>query len=156
EHGILTFELVVVNLYPFEQTIARQGVTIHEAIEQIDIGGPSMVRSSAKNHAFVTLATDPSQYATILAEFKATGATTLETRRQLAGAAFARTAAYDTAIAGYFAKINTRVDETDYPNRVLLSLDRRATLRYGENPHQSAALYSFPNAGPHSLVNAEQ
>jgi phosphoribosylaminoimidazolecarboxamide formyltransferase/IMP cyclohydrolase len=156
EYGILTFELVVVNLYPFEQTIAREGVTIPAAIEQIDIGGPSMVRSSAKNHAFVTLATDPAQYATILAEFKAAGATTLATRRQLAGAAFAKTAAYDTAIAGYFAKINTPTDEAASPQRVLLSLDRRDTLRYGENPHQSAALYAFPNAGPHSLVNAEQ
>lgn len=157
EHGILTFELVVVNLYPFEQTIARPGVTIPEAIEQIDIGGPSMVRSAAKNHAFVTLATDPSQYATILAEFHAEGATTLATRRQLAGAAFERTAAYDTAIASYFAKVNApEGEQTTYLQRVLMSLDRRATLRYGENPHQSAALYATPDAGPHSLVNAEQ
>jgi phosphoribosylaminoimidazolecarboxamide formyltransferase/IMP cyclohydrolase len=156
EHGILTFELVVVNLYPFEETIAKPGVTIPEAIEQIDIGGPSMVRSSAKNHAFVTLATDPLQYATILAEFKAGGATTLETRRQLAGAAFAKTAAYDTAIAAYFAKINSSDSDSSYPPRVSLSLTRRDTLRYGENPHQSAALYASPNAGPHSLVNAEQ
>ncbi len=130
EHGILTFELVVVNLYPFEQTIARADVTIPEAIEQIDIGGPSMVRSSAKNHAFVTLATGASQYETILAEFRANGCTSLETRRQLAGAAFTRTAAYDTAIAAYFAKINAATDET-YPQRVLLSLERRDTLRYG-------------------------
>jgi phosphoribosylaminoimidazolecarboxamide formyltransferase/IMP cyclohydrolase len=156
QHGILTFELVVVNLYPFEETIAKPGVTIPEAIEQIDIGGPSMVRSSAKNHAFVTLATDPSQYATILAEFQASGATTLETRRQLAGAAFAKTAAYDTAIAAYFAKVNTKDGESSYPPRVSLNLTLRDTLRYGENPHQSAALYTLPNAGPHSLVNAEQ
>jgi phosphoribosylaminoimidazolecarboxamide formyltransferase/IMP cyclohydrolase len=156
EHGILTFELVVVNLYPFEETIAKPGVTIPEAIEQIDIGGPSMVRSSAKNHAFVTLATDPSQYATILAEFHADGSTTLETRRQLAGAAFAKTAAYDTAIADYFAKINTKDADSTYPPRVSLNLALRDTLRYGENPHQSAALYTLPNAGLHSLVNAEQ
>jgi len=156
EHGILPFELVVVNLYPFEQTIARAGVTIPEAIEQIDIGGPSMVRSAAKNHAFVTLATDSSQYETILTEFKANGATTLETRRQLAGAAFAKTAAYDTAIASYFAKINGPSDDSDYPPAVTHSLKRRNSLRYGENPHQSAALYAFPSADAHSLVNAEQ
>jgi phosphoribosylaminoimidazolecarboxamide formyltransferase/IMP cyclohydrolase len=155
EHNILAFELVVVNLYPFEQTISRAGVTIPEAIEQIDIGGPSMVRSSAKNHAFVTLATDASQYETILTEFKANGCTSLETRRQLAGAAFARTATYDTAIAAYFSKINAATDES-YPPRALLSLELRDTLRYGENPHQSAALYAFPNTNPHSLVNAEQ
>ncbi len=156
EHGIVTFELLVVNLYPFEQTIARGRATIPEAIEQIDIGGPSMVRSAAKNHGFVTLATDPAQYAAILSEFKAKGATTLETRRQLAGVAFARTAAYDTAIASYFAKINAPNDEPNYPPAVLLSLTRRNSLRYGENPHQSAALYAFPHASAHNLVNAEQ
>ena len=105
DHGILSFELVVVNLYPFEQTVANPAVTIEAAIEQIDIGGPSMVRSAAKNHAFVTLATDASQYETILQQLETHGRTTPELRRQLAGAAFARTAAYDTAIAAYFAKI---------------------------------------------------
>jgi phosphoribosylaminoimidazolecarboxamide formyltransferase / IMP cyclohydrolase len=115
-----------------------------------------MVRSAAKNHAFVTLATDPLQYATILAEFHANGSTTLETRRQLAGAAFAKTAAYDSSIAAYFEKINAKDADSAYPPRVSLHLTRRDTLRYGENPHQSAALYSLPNAGPHSLVNAEQ
>jgi phosphoribosylaminoimidazolecarboxamide formyltransferase/IMP cyclohydrolase len=105
DHGILSFELVVVNLYPFEQTVARPGVSIEEAIEQIDIGGPSMVRSAAKNHAFVTLATDATQYETILQQIETHGRTTPELRRQLAAAAFARTAAYDTAIAAYFAKI---------------------------------------------------
>jgi phosphoribosylaminoimidazolecarboxamide formyltransferase / IMP cyclohydrolase len=105
DHGILSFELVVVNLYPFEQTVANPAVTIEAAIEQIDIGGPSMVRSAAKNHAFVTLATDASQYATILQQIETHGRTTPELRRQLAGAAFARTAQYDAAIAAYFAKI---------------------------------------------------
>src|SRR5215213_3798169 len=100
-HGILSFELVVVNLYPFEQTIAKPGTSIEEAIEQIDIGGPSMVRSAAKNHAFVTIATDPRQYETILEQLRAHGATTPALRRKLAGAAFARTAAYDAAIAAY-------------------------------------------------------
>ena len=105
DHGILSFELVVVNLYPFEQTVANPAVTIEAAIEQIDIGGPSMVRSAAKNHAFVTLATDASQYETIIQQLETHGRTTPELRRQLAGAAFARTAQYDTAIAAYFAKI---------------------------------------------------
>ncbi|TWU30054.1 bifunctional phosphoribosylaminoimidazolecarboxamide formyltransferase/IMP cyclohydrolase [Bythopirellula polymerisocia] len=157
EHGIATFELVVVNLYPFEETIARPGVTPSEAIEQIDIGGPSMVRSAAKNHAFVTLATNPEQYGAILAEIRDQGTTTLETRRQLAGAAFARTAEYDTAIAGYFVKLNSvAAGVDDYPPQVRLELQRRDTLRYGENPHQSAALYAFPSAPTESLVNAEQ
>lgn len=156
EHGIVSFELAVVNLYPFAETIARQGVTIPEAIEQIDIGGPSMVRSAAKNHAFVTLATDPDQYDAILAEIRTQGATSLETRRQLAGAAFARTAEYDTAIAEYFAQLDSTAESEIYPAQIHLTLKRRDTLRYGENPHQSAALYTFTSALPESLVNAEQ
>ncbi|MCH7750582.1 MAG: bifunctional phosphoribosylaminoimidazolecarboxamide formyltransferase/IMP cyclohydrolase [Planctomycetes bacterium] len=155
EHGIVTFELVVVNLYPFEQTIARQDVTAGEAIEQIDIGGPSMVRSAAKNHAFVTIVTDPLQYDLVLKEITADGCTSELTRRRLAGEAFARTSEYDTAIAGYFARLRGDSVE-DMPARIILPLSRRAALRYGENPHQSAALYSMPGAGPHSLVNAEQ
>ena len=153
DHEISTFELVVVNLYPFEQTVAREGVTVEEAIEQIDIGGPSMVRSAAKNHAFVTLATSPDQYEKIAEQIQAEGCTTAELRRDLAGAAFARTAAYDTAIAEYFAQL----DAADTaPARVLLPMERRTALRYGENPHQAATLYTIPAAGPHSLVNAEQ
>ena len=181
-HGILSFELVVVNLYPFEQTIAKSGVTVEEAIEQIDIGGPSMVRSAAKNHAFVTIATDASQYEEILQQVRAHGATTPALRRELAGAAFARTAAYDSAIAIYFAQITnlpapspwwrglgrgeeagTRVATSPLTplhqgdgDRVIIELQRRSELRYGENPHQTAALYAHPGAGPHSLVNAEK
>ncbi len=152
-HGIEMIDLVVVNLYPFEETIAREGVTTAEAIEQIDIGGPSMVRSAAKNHSFVTLATSPSQYDTIAAEIQATGTTSIQLRRELAGAAFARTASYDLAIAEYFAGLES---EESTPAQVVLRLERRATLRYGENPHQSATLYTSPTASPHSLVNAEQ
>jgi phosphoribosylaminoimidazolecarboxamide formyltransferase/IMP cyclohydrolase len=155
EHGIHSFELVVVNLYPFEQTVAREGVTVEEAIEQIDIGGPSMVRSAAKNHAFVTLATEPAQYSRIAEQIGANGCTTLELRRELAGAAFARTAAYDAAIGAFFAQ-QAPADDTGFAPRVSLPLERRATLRYGENPHQSAAVYAVPNASPQSLVNAEQ
>jgi len=155
EHGIEMFDLVVVNLYPFEETIARPDVSLEEAIEQIDIGGPSMVRSAAKNHAFVTLATNPTQYEVIVQQLQADGRTTLELRRELAGAAFAQTAAYDTAIAAYFAKLNSSGDQTFAP-QVTLSLEHRATLRYGENPHQSAALYAFKGGDSSSLVNAEQ
>ena len=100
--GIVPFELVVVNLYPFETTIARPGVTVEEAIEQIDIGGPTLVRGAAKNHAFVTIACEPGQYAAILEQFRAGGATTPELRRELAGAAYAHTGKYDTAIGAYF------------------------------------------------------
>ena len=148
-------DLVVVNLYPFEQTIAREGVTTEEAIEQIDIGGPSMVRSAAKNHAFVTLATEPAQYQQIAEQIATDGCTTPELRRELAGAAFARTAAYDTAIASYFAGLDVD-DATDFPPQVVLPLRRHAQLRYGENPHQTAALYVTSDAGAHSLVHAEQ
>ncbi|MGD9637276.1 MAG: bifunctional phosphoribosylaminoimidazolecarboxamide formyltransferase/IMP cyclohydrolase, partial [Pirellulales bacterium] len=98
QQGILPFELVVVNLYPFEETIARPGVTVEEAIEQIDIGGPTLVRGAAKNHAFVTIACEPGQYPKILAEFRSGGATSPELRRELAGAAYAHTGKYDTAI----------------------------------------------------------
>jgi len=155
KHDIATFELVVVNLYPFEQTIAREGVTVPEAIEQIDIGGPSMVRSAAKNHAFVTIVTDPHHYDAVIEEIRGAGCTSDNTRRRLAGEAFARTSEYDTSIAGYFARIREGEVEAT-PARVILPLSRRAPLRYGENPHQSAALYAMPGAGPHSLVNAEQ
>ncbi len=155
EHGIEMFDLVVVNLYPFEETIAWPEVSVEEAIEQIDIGGPSMVRSAAKNHAFVTLATSPTQYEAIAEQLQAEGCTTPELRRELAGVAFAQTAAYDTAIAAYFAKLNSSEGQSFAP-RVTLSLEHRASLRYGENPHQSAALYALSGSDSNSLVNAEQ
>ncbi|MEZ6070877.1 MAG: bifunctional phosphoribosylaminoimidazolecarboxamide formyltransferase/IMP cyclohydrolase [Pirellulales bacterium] len=173
EHGIESFDLVVVNLYPFADTVARPGVSETEAVEQIDIGGPSMVRSAAKNHAFVAVATSPDQYAEVLAEVEAHGGTTLELRRRLAAAAFAHTAAYDRAIAAYFAKI-TRGDDTGdsdasgaaFPDVLDDAYERRAELRYGENPHQPAALYaassvsgassSGASSSGASLLSAEQ
>ncbi|HUY35027.1 MAG TPA: bifunctional phosphoribosylaminoimidazolecarboxamide formyltransferase/IMP cyclohydrolase [Pirellulales bacterium] len=162
-HGILPFDLVVVNLYPFEATVARGEVTRAEAIEQIDIGGPSLVRAAAKNHAFVTVATHPDQYAGILSAIAATGATTLEQRFQLAGAAFAHTARYDASIAGYFARQAgapagpRQAQATDAPPETWsLELVRRELLRYGENPHQRAALYAEPNASGANLVTAKQ
>lgn len=153
EHGILTFELVVVNLYPFETTVARKGVTLDEAIEQIDIGGPTMVRAASKNHAFTTIATSAAQYSEILDLVTAHGGTTLELRRRLAGEAFAHTARYDRAIADFFAGATA---EGAFPGTVTTSLTRKMVLRYGENPHQQAALYARPDCSHASVVAARQ
>ena len=155
DHGIARFELVVVNLYPFSQTVAKPETTFGEAIEQIDIGGPSMVRSAAKNHAYVTIASNPNQYSDILSAIQKDGATSLDLRRQLAAEAFSHTADYDAAIAAYFAG-QLETDAGDFSSTLRLSLKRTLPLRYGENPHQCAALYKLADAGPHSVVNAEQ
>jgi phosphoribosylaminoimidazolecarboxamide formyltransferase/IMP cyclohydrolase len=153
-HGIRTFELVVVNLYPFEATIARGDATLEEAIEQIDIGGPSLIRAAAKNHAFITVATDPIQYGEILDQVTRHGATTPELRRRLAQAAIARTASYDQAIAQYLAG---RIEPQQFPHRWHVDLRRKEVLRYGENPHQQAALYAQSGAGGGAnLVAAQQ
>jgi phosphoribosylaminoimidazolecarboxamide formyltransferase/IMP cyclohydrolase len=152
-HGIVPFELVVVNLYPFEATIGRPGVTLDEAIEQIDIGGPSLVRAAAKNHAFVAIATHPGQYPAIIKEIAGTGVTSPELRNRLAADAFAHTAAYDRAIADYFA---AQAAGSPFPPSLHLSLERKAMLRYGENPHQSAALYEASHAHGANLVSARQ
>jgi phosphoribosylaminoimidazolecarboxamide formyltransferase / IMP cyclohydrolase len=152
-HGIVPFELVVVNLYPFEATVRRPGVTLEEAIEQIDIGGPSLVRAAAKNHAFVAIATQSAQYAEILEELMRTGSTSLVLRQRLAGAAYAHTAAYDRAIAEYFA---TRAADTPFPASLHVALERTAMLRYGENPHQGAALYACAGTAGANLVSARQ
>ena len=153
EHGIVTFELVVVNLYPFEATVAREDVTIDEAIEKIDIGGPTMVRAAAKNHAFTTIATDTEQYSAILVQITAEGCTSFELRRKLAGEAFAHTARYDRAIADYFAGLRA---EGPFPGTLNMSLLRKAVLRYGENPHQRAAVYSRSHAAGANVVSARQ
>lgn len=156
EQGILDFSLVVVNLYPFEATIAKPDVTLDEAIEKIDIGGPSLVRAAAKNHAFVTIATRPSQYPLILDELRREGrATSRELRAQLAAEAFAHTAAYDQAISAFFAKQQGHPEE--FATCLSLPLKRKAILRYGENPHQSAALYELTSSAPGSnLITARQ
>jgi phosphoribosylaminoimidazolecarboxamide formyltransferase/IMP cyclohydrolase len=153
EHGIVTFELVVVNLYPFEATVARRGVTVEEAIEKIDIGGPTMVRAAAKNHAFTTIATDAEQYSVILEQITAHGCTTFELRRKLAGEAFAHTARYDRAIADYFAGL---MAEGPFPGVLHVSFCRKAVLRYGENPHQQAALYARSHTAGANVVAARQ
>ncbi|MEQ8791057.1 MAG: bifunctional phosphoribosylaminoimidazolecarboxamide formyltransferase/IMP cyclohydrolase [Pirellulaceae bacterium] len=153
EHDILSFELVVVNLYPFEATISRPGVTSEQAVEQIDIGGPSLVRAAAKNHAFVTVATRPEQYSAILEQVNATGATTLDLRRRLMREAFGHTAVYDRVIADYFA---SQATDDEYPANLNLPLKRKAELRYGENPHQQAAVYSLPGCRVANIVSARQ
>lgn len=154
EHGILTFELVVVNLYPFQQTVAKAGVTEAEAIENIDIGGPTMVRAASKNHAFTTIVTSPDQYAEVLGQIEAEGGTTFELRRRLAGAAFEHTARYDRAIADYFARTAPGAAGEAFAPVVSFHLTRKAVLRYGENPHQQGALYAGEGTG--SVVAAEQ
>ncbi len=141
-HGILPIDLVVVNLYPFEATVARPGVTRAEAVEQIDIGGPSMIRSAAKNHSHVAVVTDPADYAELLAELERTdGALCDATRRRLARKAFERTAAYDAAIHAYLTAQDEDPEADAFPARLRVDLPRSALLRYGENPHQRAALY---------------
>jgi len=136
-HDIPPIDLVVVNLYPFEATVAR-GAPFEDCVENIDIGGPAMIRSAAKNHGFVAVLTDPAEYESVLAELEANdGATLLALRRRLAASAYARTAAYDAAISQWFAGEN---GET-FPARVSVAGSLRQTLRYGENPHQAAAFY---------------
>ena len=153
EHDILTFELVVVNLYPFEATVAKPDVSRAEAIEKIDIGGPSLVRAAAKNHAFTTIATNPSQYPEILEQIRTNGCTTFELRERLAAEAFAHTAKYDQAIAAYFAG---QTAAEGFPGTLNLSYTRKAVLRYGENPHQRAALYAEAKAQAANVVSAVQ
>ena len=156
-HGIGAIDLVVVNLYPFEATVAK-GASREEVIENIDIGGPSMVRSAAKNHGFVTILTDPADYATLIEEMEANGgATTQGFRTRMAGKAYARTAAYDAAIASWFAFSPAASDEpTLFPETLPLAFKRADTLRYGENPHQSAAIYVPQVAGTAGVPQAEQ
>ena len=153
EHGIGMIDLVCVNLYAFEATVAKPGVTEAEAIENIDIGGPSMLRSASKNFASVTVVTDPASYDAILAEMRANaGATTLETRRALATEVFRLTSHYDNQIWQYLSAYS----ETLFPEEVRLRLEKVQDLRYGENPHQAAAFYRFADAKDHTLARAEQ
>ncbi|WP_198374809.1 bifunctional phosphoribosylaminoimidazolecarboxamide formyltransferase/IMP cyclohydrolase [Neoroseomonas rubea] len=136
KHGLAPIDLVAVNLYPFEATVAK-GASFDDCIENIDIGGPAMIRSAAKNHAGVAVLTEPAHLDEVRAEIEARGGTTLATRRRLAAAAYARTAAYDAAISAWFA----RQEGQDFPPRLALPGLLRQGLRYGENPHQQAAFY---------------
>ena len=144
KHAIESIDLVVVNLYPFEATVAKPDVSLHDAIENIDIGGPSMLRSAAKNHDSVTVIVDPADYAEVAEQLKTKGDTTLELRRKLCAKVYARTAAYDAAIAAHLQK-EFAADKNALPPTLQISAPLVQPLRYGENPHQTAALYGkFP------------
>jgi phosphoribosylaminoimidazolecarboxamide formyltransferase/IMP cyclohydrolase len=152
EHGIGAIDLVVVNLYPFAETVAK-GADRDTIIENIDIGGPSMVRSAAKNHAYVTILTDPADYDTLLAELDNAGGTSLAFRKRMAAKAFAATAAYDSAISQWFARVD---QQEQFPARRAMASRLVTTLRYGENPHQAAALYVPEGTQVLGLPQAEQ
>ena len=150
ENGISFIDLVCVHLYPFRETIAKEGVSMADAIENIDIGGPSMLRSAAKNYNDVTVVCDPADYDTILAEINATGNTTLETRLQLSAKAYTHTAQYDACIATYMR------EKAGLNEKLFLEFDLKQGLRYGENPHQSAKFYASTKAIPFSLASGKQ
>jgi phosphoribosylaminoimidazolecarboxamide formyltransferase/IMP cyclohydrolase len=139
ELGVEPFDLVVVNLYPFRETVAS-GASPDECVEQIDIGGPSMVRAAAKNHPSVAVVTSPARYADVLAAVK-DGGFDLTARKRLAAEAFRHTAEYDIAVASWFASAYAPADDSQFPEFIAAALERKSTLRYGENPHQPAALY---------------
>ncbi|MGC4914537.1 bifunctional phosphoribosylaminoimidazolecarboxamide formyltransferase/IMP cyclohydrolase [Streptomyces albogriseolus] len=149
--GVEPFDLVVVNLYPFRETVAS-GATPDECVEQIDIGGPSMVRAAAKNHPSVAVVTSPARYGDVLAAVQG-GGFDLATRKRLAAEAFQHTAAYDVAVASWFASEYAPVDDSSFPDFLGATWKRKNTLRYGENPHQPAALYVSGTGG---LAEAEQ
>ncbi len=156
DHGIQPIDLVVVNLYPFEKTVAKQGVQDEEAIENIDIGGPGMVRSASKNHHYVSVLTDAAQYEGFLKELEANqGSVSLATRKKLAAQAFARTAAYDTAISAWMLGYAGE-EKAAYPATLSLKYTKVSELRYGENPHQSAAVYADQGCKEPSVVSAKQ
>jgi phosphoribosylaminoimidazolecarboxamide formyltransferase / IMP cyclohydrolase len=151
DSAIEAFDLVVVNLYPFERTVDG-GASRNESIEMIDVGGPALARAAAKNHRRVAVVMDPADYEGILQEIRSTGGTSLATRERLAARAFARTAAYDAAIARYLAG---QAGEDSFPENLVLCFERVGALRYGENPHQRAAVYREPGASPDALVRFE-
>lgn len=151
KHGIEPIDLVAVNLYPFEATISRAGVSEAEAVEQIDIGGPTLLRAAAKNFDAVTVVVDPADYAGVAESIAAKGGIGRAERRRLAAKVFACTAAYDAAIESWFGK-----DADRFPKLYAPCFTRVSELRYGENPHQGAALYRMPQAGPGTVVNARQ
>jgi phosphoribosylaminoimidazolecarboxamide formyltransferase / IMP cyclohydrolase len=156
QHGIEPIDLLAVNLYPFAATVAHPGCTYEDAVENIDIGGPAMVRAAAKNHASVTVVVDPGDYRALLDELAANqGATDMGMRQRLAAKAFAHTAQYDAMVSTYFTGAIGGESAT-FPNDLNLSFRKRSDLRYGENPHQQAALYSDPRAIGASVAQAVQ
>ncbi|MER2057620.1 MAG: bifunctional phosphoribosylaminoimidazolecarboxamide formyltransferase/IMP cyclohydrolase [Niallia sp.] len=152
EHKIDPIQIVCVNLYPFQQTIAKPDVTVEDAIENIDIGGPTMLRASAKNHQYVTVVVDPVDYQTVISELKQEEEVSFETRRRLAAKVFRHTAAYDAMIAEYM----TELTQEETPEKLTVTYELKQSLRYGENPHQKAAFYRKPLGSEFSIANATQ
>ena len=153
KHGIVQIDVLAVNLYPFEATVAKPDCSFDDAIENIDIGGPTMIRSAAKNHAHVAVLVDPADYSIVTGELTSTGTVSSETRKRLARKAFAHTGTYDAAIFSYLQKES---GDNSFPERLPIGLRLQSTLRYGENPHQAAALYSMGSSGSGTLVGATQ
>ena len=153
ELGIGTIDMVVINLYPFKQTILKEGVTLEEAIENIDIGGPTMLRAAAKNHQDVVVVVDPADYPKVLEEIEATGDVSLETKFRLAYKVFEHTSHYDTLIAGY---LRGRLGDVSFPETLTLTFEKVQDMRYGENPHQKAVFYREIGSGRGCLTGAKQ
>jgi phosphoribosylaminoimidazolecarboxamide formyltransferase / IMP cyclohydrolase len=156
QHAIGLIDVVAVNLYPFEATVAKPGCTLHDAIENIDVGGPAMLRAAAKNHASVTVVVDPADYPRIIDEFQARGATSASTRFELAIKAFAHTARYDGAISSYLSGLDAEGQRETFPRVLTRQWTLRQSMRYGENPHQQAAFYRDPDMGIGLLAGYEQ
>ncbi|PSL25537.1 phosphoribosylaminoimidazolecarboxamide formyltransferase/IMP cyclohydrolase [Planomicrobium soli] len=152
ENGIAPIDIVCVNLYPFRETIVKPDVTVEDAIENIDIGGPTMLRSAAKNHAYVAVIVDALDYEAVLSELHEQNGTTPETRRRLAAKVFRHTAAYDSYISNYL----TELTGEEYPDQLTLTYELNQPLRYGENPHQKAAFYRSPLGSDFSIAGADQ
>ncbi len=152
EHGIAPIDVVVINLYPFAGTIAKPGCRYEDAIDNIDVGGPAMLRAAAKNHERVTVLVDPADYAGALAELR-TGEVTMATRRRLAAKTFGHTARYDAMVSGWLRR---QQGDSTYPDAFAAAFDKKQDLRYGENPHQSAAFYADPLATGGSIATARQ
>ena len=156
EHGIDPIDIVVVNLYPFEQTISKADCTFEEAIENIDIGGPTMIRAAAKNHESVAVVVDPADYEAVLAEIRAEGGVSAETRLKLAKKVFAHTARYDGMITNYLTSLNADKKSEGFPDVLSRQWVKVQDLRYGENPHQQAAFYRETHVAPGLLAGYEQ
>jgi phosphoribosylaminoimidazolecarboxamide formyltransferase / IMP cyclohydrolase len=156
QHSIGLIDVVAVNLYPFEATVAAEGCTLQEAIENIDVGGPAMLRAAAKNHASVTVIVDPGDYGRVIEELQARGATREATRLDLAIKAFAHTARYDGAISGYLSSIGADGEREAFPRVLTRQWTLGQAMRYGENPHQQAAFYRDLEPGPGLLAGYEQ
>ena len=157
EHGILPIDLLVVNLYPFEATVAKPGASFEDAIENIDIGGPAMLRSAAKNHTAVAVVVDSTDYARVLEDLKTNdGSVSAGLRAELAAKAFAHTAAYDGAIANYLTSLDAKQERAAFPGVFTAQFHKLYDLRYGENPHQKAAFYAEKSPAPGTLASARQ